>query len=425
MSLSSTGRAATRPRARPTSSRLPVAAPWRALALALALALLTPGAAAAARIWEGEARRDGLVVRVALELELDAKGPGARAAFFNGDERVRSTSGSLDGERLALDFAHYATTLRGTLAGEELRATYSTRTGPWALELRPRRAAPAWARGAPDIAGLWTLPTGSKKGEQAYRFIVRQRGSKVSAAILRVDGDTGLLTGGWTGERFRLDHFDGARAYVLDVVPRADGRLELALQSPYGPQSFTAIRPRDASASGIEPSDFARHTRWKDPSRPFTFSAPDLAGRQVTERDPRFAGKVLVVNVTGSWCPNCHDEAPFLAELYRRYRGLGLEVVALSFEEAEQLADPRRLQAFVARYGIDYTYLLAGEPSQVGEKIPGAENLNAWPTTFFVGRDGRVRGSHTGFAAPASGEFHRRLRRDFADLVEKLLAEGG
>jgi len=97
--------------------------------------------------------------------------------------------------------------------------------------------------------------------------------------------------------------------------------------------------------------------------------------------------------------------------------------VALSFEEAEQLADPARLKAFVKQYGIEYSYLVAGEPAQVHEKIPGAENLNAWPTTFFVGRDGKVRGSHTGFAAPASGEFHRQLRREFTGLVEKLLAE--
>ena len=396
---------------------------WAAVcSLLLAGAALSPGTLfAAGKVWSGEARRDGLVVRVALELEL--QGAAAKAAFFNGEERVVSTAGKLEGQALALDFAHYATTLRGTLDGDTLRATYSTRSGPWTLELHPRRAEPAWARGAPDIGGLWTLPVDSKKGEQAFRFIVRQQGPKLSAAILRVDGDTGLLTGGWEGGKFRLDHFDGGRAYVLEVVPRPDGKLDLALQSPYGPQTFTAVRPQAAAAAGIAPSDFARHTRWKDPAQPFRFSAPDLTGRVVTEHDPRFAGKVLVVNVTGSWCPNCQDEAPFLAELYRRYRGLGLEVVALSFEEAEQLADPARLKAFVKQYGIEYSYLVAGEPAQVHEKIPGAENLNAWPTTFFVGRDGKVRGSHTGFAAPASGEFHRQLRREFTGLVEKLLAE--
>jgi len=63
-----------------------------------------------------------------------------------------------------------------------------------------------------------------------------------------------------------------------------------------------------------------------------------------------------------SWCPNCHDEAPFLEELYQKYHGLGLEVVALDFEPAEQIKSLSRARAFIKRYGIEYTYLIAGEP---------------------------------------------------------------
>jgi thiol-disulfide isomerase/thioredoxin len=139
--------------------------------------------------------------------------------------------------------------------------------------------------------------------------------------------------------------------------------------------------------------------------------------------DPQFRNKVLVVNITGSWCPNCHDEAPFLVEMYRRYHSLGLEVVALDFEDEDQLKNPTRLPAFIKHYGIDYTYLLAGQTSELASKVPQAERLNAWPTTFFIGRDGRVRTIHTGFAAPASGAFHTQLRQEFAGTVERLLAE--
>ncbi len=376
--------------------------------------------------WEGVARKDALEVN--LRLDLRTRGGKIDGAFFNGEERVTSTAGHLEGDTLTLEFAHYATRLVATLEDGRLRGSYgSTRNGQYTLDLHRVGKSRAYAAGAPDIAGLWILPVDSAKGERAFRFIVRQQGSSVQASILRVDGDTGLLTGGYADGAFRLDHFDGGRAYVLKIVPRPDRRLDVTLQAAIGAaRSFTAIRAAEATALGLAtPSDFATHTRWKDPATPFRFSFPDLAGRTVSNTDPRFAGKVLVVNITGSWCPNCHDEAPFLAEIYRRYRGLGLEVVALSFEEAEQLADPARLRAFVAKYAIDYSYLLAGEPSQLAERIPGADNLNAWPTTFFIGRDGRVRGSHTGFAAPASGAFHTQLRQEFADRIETLLAERG
>ena len=79
---------------------------------------------------------------------------------------------------------------------------------------------------------------------------------------------------------------------------------------------------------------------------------------------PRFRGKVLLINITGSWCPNCHDEAPFLASLYDKYHAQGLEVVALSFEEADQLKNVTRLRAFIKEYGIKYTVLLGGELSR-------------------------------------------------------------
>ena len=131
----------------------------------------------------------------------------------------------------------------------------------------------------------------------------------------------------------------------------------------------------------------------------------------------------MVVNVTGSWCPNCHDEAPFLAELYDTYRDLGLEIVGLSFEEADQLENPTRLRAFIEEYGLGYTFLLAGVPDDVNVKIPQAVNLNAFPTTFILGRDGRARGVHAGFPSPASGSFYEEARQQVTTLVEALLAE--
>ena len=161
----------------------------------------------------------------------------------------------------------------------------------------------------------------------------------------------------------------------------------------------------------------------KDPSQPLTFAFPDLNGRVVSLSDARFKGKVVVVAISGSWCPNCHDEAPFLEEIYREYRARGLEVVALSFEEAEQLKSLSRLRAFVKRYDIDYTVLVPGEPGQLAEKLPQAENLNAWPTTFLLGRDGKVRGVHAGFAGRASGEFYTQNKREVTELIESLLAE--
>ncbi len=160
-----------------------------------------------------------------------------------------------------------------------------------------------------------------------------------------------------------------------------------------------------------------------NPDAKFTFNFRDVDGRWVSNEDPRFKGKVVLAIVTGTWCPNCHDEAQYLVQLDRKYRDRGLAIVALDFEEPEQQANLERERAFVRQYGVNYTYLIAGAPSEMWEKIPQAVNLNTWPATLFVGRDGLVKAIHAGFASPASGEFNRQLQEEFTAKIEQLLAE--
>jgi len=375
-------------------------------------------------IYDGTVKYDDY--KIPFPIEFSQKGAEVTASFFNGDDRITSTSGYLTGESLTLNFDHYATRLTATVEGGVVKGTYgSTRNGYHDFEAHVHQAETATDSHAPNIAGVWEIPTESPKGEHAWRLIIQQKGALASAAILRVDGDTGALRGDFRDGKFVLNHFDGARASVMEIVPKADGSLDVALKGFHNPtKNFTAIRLQEAKAKGLpEPADPDDFTRVKNPAEPFQFSFPDLAGNVVSNSDARFRGKVVLVNITGSWCPNCHDEAPFLEELYRRYHSQGLEIVALDFEEPEQRKDPTRLQAFIKKYGIEYTYLLAGEPSELQAKIPQAENLNSWPTTFFLGRDGKVRAVHAGFAAPASGEFNVALKNEVSERIEKLLAE--
>ena len=360
---------------------------------------------------------------IPFRMEFSADGGTLKGNFFNGDERVPSTGGQVQEGSLRLNFDQYGSRLEANLTGGALEGRYvrDGRSYPFRAHRASAPAPASAASGVADISGLWEIPTKSSKGESAWRFIVRQKGAEVSAAILRVDGDTGALTGEWRDGKFVLSHFSGARPNLLEITPASDGSLEIVQN---GSTKLTALRPASARAQGLgEPADPFHHTGVKDPSAPLAVAFPDLDGRTVSLSDARFRGKVVVLAISGSWCPNCHDEAPFLEDLYRQYRAQGLEVVALSFEEADQLKTLVRLRAFIKQYGIDYTVLVPGETAQLAEKLPQAENLNSWPTTFFLGRDGRVRGVHAGFAGRASGEFYTQTKREVTDLVESLLAE--
>jgi peroxiredoxin len=358
--------------------------------------------------------------RVPFRIGISTENGLVKGWFYNGEDQINSTGGSFENGQLILNFDQYASRLEAKLSDGALAGSYG-RTGrpAYPFQATPASASKPATTKAPEIAGNWEIPVKSPKGESAWHFVVRQNGPEVSATILRVDGDTGTLTGSYEDGKFLLSHFSGARPNLLEVIPQQDGTLQIAQN---GKTKYVAVREAAARAQNLpEPTDPFHHSTVKDPSEPFQFSFPDLNGRVVSNSDERFRGKVVVVAVSGSWCPNCHDEAPYLESLYKKYGSQGLEVVALSFEEEEQLKNPTRLRAFIKEYGIDYTVLLAGEIGELHEKLPQAVNLNSWPTTFFLDRDGIVKGVHAGFAGAASGAFNESQDKEITGLIESLL----
>jgi thiol-disulfide isomerase/thioredoxin len=399
----------------------------------LLLFLLFVSTAAAQSItgrWEGTAQvSDALTVPV--HLELSGTGNHLTGTFLNGTQRSSSTEGHVDGNSITLKFAQFNITFQGVLKDGVLTGNYSNDAGAFSylLRLKPYVKPQVLAINVPDISGVWIIPTESEKGEHAFRLIVKQTGPDVAATILRVDGDTGTLAGTYRDGKFVLSHFGDVRVSALEVVSAADGSLDLTLLGTHthaGQEGqaakLIAIRSIGAKAKTIpQPDDFSTHTSVRDPHQPLRFSFPNLNGKVVSNTDPQFKNKVVLVNITGSWCPNCHDEAPYLAELYRKYHARGLEIVALDFEEPAQLHSLVRVHAFIKKYGIEYTYLIAGTQQEIHEKLPQAVNLNAWPTTFFVGRDGLVHAVETGFPSPGSLEFDHDAKQRYVANIEKLL----
>jgi thiol-disulfide isomerase/thioredoxin len=370
-------------------------------------------------LWDATVTVDGHAIPFRFEISEQT---GLRGSFFNGDEKVTSTSGRFEHGTLVLMFDYYGSKLDASLHDGALEGTYFRNNIYLPFRAKRFEPSPLTAGDVPSIAGLWEIEATTSKGvATAWPFLVRQSGPEVTAAVLRVDGDTGALSGTYRDGKFVLSHFSGARPSMFEVTPQPDGTLSVVQN---GTKHMTAVRPAIARKQGLpEPADPSRYTSVKDPTEPFHFRFPDLKGEMVSDADPRFQDKVVIVSVGGSWCPNCHDEAPFLNQLYGKYRSKGLEIVMLSFEDADQLKDPSRVRAFIKRYGIEYTVLLAGETSELNARLPQAVNLNTYPATFFLGRDGCVRSVHAGFASVAMGDYHRQLKEEITRLVERLISE--
>jgi thiol-disulfide isomerase/thioredoxin len=367
---------------------------------------------------------------IPFRFEISTKGGAATGSFFEGDRKIESSEGTYAGGVLKLVWDHLNTTLELTAAGNALSGTYVNRrpnSRPQKVEMKRFTPVTTDAADVPQTTGTWEMrrvaeEVAAPRDTRTWRVFLRQSGAEVAGSILRVDGDTGTLVGRWTGRKLTLSHFAGERPNLFEATPNPDGTLNVTLN---GNAHYLVVRSSEARAKGIpEPPDPSRYTSVKDPTAPFQFAFPDLTGKMVSSSDPGLKGKVLILSIGGSWCPNCHDEAPFLSELYRDFRGRGLEVIGLMFEnDADPAVARPRVQSFIKKYGVRYPMLLAGTTQNIAEKMPQIVNFGAYPTTIYLGRDGKVRSIHAGFASPATGEEHTRLKTELRELTERLLAE--
>jgi peroxiredoxin len=388
-------------------------------AIALLLSCQIGIAAPIEGLWSGKLKVGA--ADVPFRIQFSGSGSGFKAWFFNnGDERVLSTSGTSTATTIDVSFAGYNSRLTAKLSNGGLDGEYARDGKVYPVHAVPYQKPAPPAGKVPDIAGAWFVENGAEKGEKAWHLLVKQSGADVTAAILRVDGDTGELTGRYEDGHFTISHFSGARPVVFTLTPATDGSLSVVQNNR---RKMTAVRLEVAKAKGLPgPEDPTQHITMRDPKEPLRFSFPDLAGHMVSNTDPRFKGKVVIVSLGGSWCPNCHDEAPLMVDLYRKYKSQGLEIVDLSFEEDEQMKNPARLREFIKEYGITYPVLLVGDPSTEAAKLPQAVNLDTFPATFFIGRDGLVKSIHAGFAGTAMGPLHEELVAEINTTLAKLLA---
>lgn len=210
--------------------------------------------------WDAQLISQGAVIP--FRLEISGTGKQLTGTLFNGDVKQTTTSASWKDGTITLDFAHYLTKIIAKPGNGELKGKVEGRFGASsgsyisAVPFEARRHTPVTVSAtAPRIDGLWEIPYESAKGEKAWRFIVRQNGPEVAAAILRVDGDTGSLTGRFQDGKFVLTHFDGSRPLRLEVTPNADGSLALQQSGGVRSGNYTAIRPETARAKGLAGPD--------------------------------------------------------------------------------------------------------------------------------------------------------------------------
>jgi len=274
-----------------------------------------------------------------------------------------------------------------------------------------------------DVSGRWAVQITTDDGAKlACVAEFSQSFAQVHGTLLTPFGDARFLSGEVHGDKLYLSRFDGGNAHLYRASIDEDGTLQgETWGDTIGHYRWTAQRDPDAAlelASAV--------TGANDTDAALEFAVPDLEGRTVTHLDPRFVAKVVILTVSGSWCPNCHDEAVVLNDLYAAYHDRGLEIVSLMFEYHDDPALARSaVLRFRDKYRIQYPLLLAGttDEDSLARTLPQMHGIYAYPTTLILDRRGHVRRVDSGFAGPATGARYDNLRFDLSRFVEALLSE--
>lgn len=364
-------------------------------------------------------------------LELAREGEADVAYLINGPERVRVDEVTIAGDSVTLLMPGYANKLvaravDGRLEGEAvlLRPKGAIRTWRFVAERgKAYRFFPAPGGQQAEFAGRWSLTFTADDGTTDQKIAeFAQDGHVVAGSVMAPDGDDRYIAGEARGNALFLSRFDGGSAQLYLARLDANGELAGEFWSGGGAHRRFAGK-RDANAT----LDLTgRQSVLKAGVDRLEFTFPDLDGRPVSTGDARFRGKVLIVSIGGSWCPNCHDETAFLVQLLAQRRARGLEAVGVMFEYVPTYAEAVPLvRRFAERHRVDYPLLVAGsyDKAEIASKLPVLEKLYAYPTTFLVDRKGRIRHVHTGFSGPATGQHHEDLKREFTAQVDELLSE--
>lgn len=366
-----------------------------------------------------------------LEFE-HAGGESWRAFLRNGEERIPVPRVELDGEELLLDFPHYDSRIRATVADDGgLSGTWSKRRGPdKTAELRFEARLLSESRQPsttpppdPTFTGRWSVAFESD--DEPAVAILEQHGPRLSGTFLTATGDYRYLAGTAVGAgastaapTLRLSCFDGAHAFLFTAALRDDGTLAGDFWSgDWHHETWSATRD-----DGARLADGFGQTTWNGKTRLADLAFPDLDGTTRPLSD--FAGQATLLVVFGSWCPNCNDEAALLKRLDATYRSRGLRILGLAFElTGERARDAEQVRIFARRHGLELPFFLCGtaDKAEATRALGLVDRVRAFPTTIFVGADGLPKAIHSGFAGPATGEEHQRLVAEFERQIEALL----
>lgn len=378
-------------------------------------------------VWHLTLDLNGEALPFLFDLERDSA--DWRMVVHNGEEHIVVDDLHLHGDSVRVRMPLFDSEFRGVVRDD------STITGNWYNYLKgpdykigfTARAGrttrfPSPAPGTAGLSGQWEthFSPGTPDAYDALG-IFKEKDGHVTGTFGTETGDYRFLEGVLDGDSLKLSCFDGSHAFLFKAVLRNDSLVGRYWSGTHWQEPWVAVRNPEFRLRDPDSLTFL-----KEGYDMVDFSFPSIDGGVVSPKDARHAGHVLMVQVMGSWCPNCVDETLLLDEMYAKYHEQGLDVIAIAFEKYEDESRAiTALKHFRDKLDVEYDILYAGSANKdvAGSKLPFLDHVMSYPTCIFIDRAGKVRRIRTGFYGPGTGEHYAHYKRNLDTFLQQLLSE--
>jgi len=407
----------------------------RLILIALSYFIITASASAQAKlqtgVWRGALKNSS---GSELPFNFEVKQTAGRQQLFimNGVERIKVTDIKHKNDSVFIHMPLFNSEFK-------LRSTGMGLQGKWIKHYADRdmymdfAAEPgqSWRffktteKPAFNITGRWsaTFGEGEKKDIRVGEF--KQVGARVTGTFLTTTGDDRYLEGTVAGNKLYLSTFDGGHAFLFIAdISNAKTIINGKDESEYSElTNWTAV----ADANAKLPDAYSL-TSLKQGYKKIAFTFPDVNGKKVSLSDPRFRNKIVIIQMLGSWCPNCMDETNFMVNsYYPKYHAKGVEVIGLAYERTTSFEKSKPLIEQVKnKFNVPYPLLITGYTMYNNDplkSLPMLADFKGFPTTIIIDKKGNVRKIHTGFSGPGTGIYYTQFIDEFDKLTDNLLAE--
>jgi thiol-disulfide isomerase/thioredoxin len=353
---------------------------------------------------------------------------------INAAERIRIPDVRLVGDSMFFSLPTFESSFKlrilgnGNLSGTYIKGT-SGATQYWklfGLANVEGRFDPVNGDAKSNISGRWDMtfirPNGTTRKALG---IFAQKGNSISGSVLTPSADNRYLSGRVSGDSLLLSGFDGDNIHLYTAeIYNSDSISGGTFYNGYTrKEKWIAERNNNASLpEALDP------TRLRPGQTRLNFTFNDLEGKPVSINDKRFRGKVVIVQIMGSWCANCFDETKFLADYYRKNHSKGIEIIALAYELTTNIGRSKiSLLKFKKLLNVEYPILItgvaAGDDKKTEKTLPQLTPIHSFPITIFIDKKGFVKDIHTNFYGPASGPYFIESKEEFYKTVDKLMNE--